>query len=383
VKLPQKKMQENAEKVVEWFKPLIAKAVALIKAKMEAKAAEKGDEKKEVEKEDKSDKTAVGDIVAKWQFQKTPIGKTLYGNLEKQTAVEAIKGTSTEITSKLREAVKKQLDKIFEVLCGTVFVHDYWTQWQIWWMARRITNFICEITTLEGFLDAAHKLATAVDKHIDEDGKGCTGKKEEVEKFVAGASKALWKSLADEAVGLWTKIYSLTAAVESVFSGQPETVTTPLTDLLSGIFEVQVRGFNMIRILYCKKLTATLSEAKDHDGLKAASRAALRDAIFETINILAKEHWTRLVDALTEAAKAYVTDRFVNEIWPSIKSGLDELLSLLPEEVSSIGVDIAGIVLKISLIMINKGVEWAMGKIALRMEAAIFEQDGATEDDRE
>jgi len=130
-------------------------------------------------------------------------------------------------------------------------------------------------------------------------------------------------------------------------------------------------------------LQATLTEAKDHDALKAASRKALREAIFETINLLAKEHWTRLVDALTEAAKAYVTDRFVNEIWPSIKSGLDELTSLLPEEVSSLGVDIAGIVLKISLIMINKGVEWAMGKIALRMETAIFEQDGGTDDDRE
>jgi hypothetical protein len=171
-----KKMQENAEKVVDMFKPLIEKAVGLIKTKMEEKAAEKGDEKKEVE-EDKGDKTSIGDIVDKWEFQKTTIGKTLYENLTKQTAVEAIKGTSSEITSKLREAVKKPLDAIVEALCGTVFVHDYWTQWQIWWMARRITNFICEITTLEGFLEAAHKLATAVDKHVEEAGKTCAGKK--------------------------------------------------------------------------------------------------------------------------------------------------------------------------------------------------------------
>jgi hypothetical protein len=374
-----KKMQENAEKVVDMFKPLIEKAVALIKTKMEAKAAEKGDEKKEVE-EDKGDKTSIGDIVSKWQFQKTAIGKALYENLEKQTAVEAVKTSSTEITSKLREAVKKPLDAIVETLCGTVFVHDYWTQWQIWWMARKITNFICEITTLEGFLDASHKLATAVDKHVEEEGKSCTGKKEDVEKFIEGASAALWKSLADEAVGLWSKIYSLTASIESVFASQPEEVTAPLVELLSGIFEVQVRGFNSIRVSYTRKLKDLLADAKDHDGVKAASRTALRDAIFENVNILAKEHWTRTHEALTEAAKAYVTDRYINEVWPSIKSGLDDLLSLLPEEVASIGVDIAGIVLKISIIMINKGVVWAMNKIGLRLEKAIFEQEGGYEE---
>jgi hypothetical protein len=206
------------------------------------------------------------------------------------------------------------------------------------------------------------------------------GKKEDVEKFIEGASAALWKSLADEAVGLWTKIYSLTASVESVFASQPEEVTAPLVELLSGIFEVQVRGFNSIRVSYTRKLKDLLADAKDHDGVKAASRTALRDAIFENINILAKEHWTRTHEALTEAAKAYVTDRYINEVWPSIKSGLDDLLSLLPEEVAAIGVDIAGIVLKISIIMINKGVVWAMNKIGLRLEKAIFEQEGGYEE---
>jgi hypothetical protein len=243
-------------------------------------------------------------------------------------------------------------------------------------MARRITNFICEITTLEGFLEASHKLAAAVDKHVDGEGAKCAGKKEETEKFVEGASAALWKALADEAVGLWTKIYSLNASVESTFSSQPESVTTPLLDLLAHIFEVQVRGFNSIRVSYTRKLKAGLADAKDHDGVKAASRQALREAIFENINTLAEEHWLKTHEALTEAAKAYVTHMFTVDLWPSIKSSLDDLLSLLPEELKSIGIDIAGMVLKISLIMINKGVVWAMGKIGLRLEKAIFDQEG-------
>jgi len=266
--LATKKMQEGAEKVVEMLKPLIAKAVGVIKEQMAKKAAEKGDEKKEVE-EEKGDKgLGIGDIVDKWQFQKTTIGKTLYENLEKKSTVEAVKESSSEIKSKLREAVKKPLDAIVDTLCGTVFVQDYWVQWQIWWMARRITNFICEITTLEGFLEAAHKLAHAVETHVEEQGKHCTGKKEEIEKFVEGASAALWKALADEAVGLWTKIYELTTAVSSVFDSQPEAVTDPLYALLSGIFEVQVRGFNSIRVMFTRKLKELLADAKDHDSVK-------------------------------------------------------------------------------------------------------------------
>jgi len=202
------------------------------------------------------------------------------------------------------------------------------------------------------------------------------GKKEEIEKFVEGASAALWKALADEAVGLWTKIYELTTAVSSVFDSQPEAVTDPLYALLSGIFEVQVRGFNSIRVMFTRKLKELLADAKDHDSVKKAARTAIRESIFVNINFLAKEHWTRTHDALTEAAKAYVCDRFTNEVWPSIASGLDDLLSLLPDEIKSIGADVAGMVLKIATLLINKGVVWAMTKVGLRLEKAIFEQDG-------
>jgi len=379
-----KKMTESAEKIVEQLKPLIAKAVGVIKEKMAKKAEEKEGEKKDVvEDKEKDTKISIGDIAKKWKFQKTSIGKPFYENLEKQSAVEAVKETSAEITSKLRAAVKKPIDAIVETLCGTVFVHDWWVQWQIWWMARRITNFICEITTLEGFLEAGHKLATAVDKHVNEEGGKCAGKKEETEKFIDAASAALWKALADEAVGLWTKIYSLTSAVESVFASLPEAVTAPLVDLLSVIFEVQVRGFNSMRVSYIKKLKEALADVKDHDGVKAASRKAIREAIFENVNILAVEHWTKTHEALTEAAKAYICYQFVTEIWPSIKSGLDELLSFLPDEIKTLGADIAGMVMKIALILINKGVVWAMGKIGLRLEKAIFEQEGGEYDERE
>jgi len=160
-----------------------------------------------------------------------------------------------------------------------------------------------------------------------------------------------------------------------VFSGQPDEVKAPLYDLLSHIFEVQVRGFNAIRVLYTRKLKESLLDSADGDSAKAASRTALRDSIFEVVGLLAIEHWVKTHEALTEAAKAYVLYRFTNEIWPSIKSALDELQSLLPSQVADAGLDIAGLALKVATIIINKGVEWGMKKVGLKLEGAIFGQE--------
>jgi len=201
------------------------------------------------------------------------------------------------------------------------------------------------------------------------------GKKEELEKLADKASSVLWQCLGSQAVGLWTKIYKLNDVINNIFSGQPDTVKAPLLDLLGHIFEVQVRGFNAIRVLYSRKLKASLGECGDGDAVRECSRTSLRDSIFEVVNLLAIEHWVKTHEALTEAAKAYVLDRFTNEIWPTIKQGLDALQSMLPEAVSKAGLDIPGLALKVATLLINKGVEWGMKKVGLKLEKAIFGQD--------
>lgn len=376
MKPPPKRSKKLPKKIVEALKPLIAKVVGTIKEKMKKKAEEKGEPEGKKLEEDK--KAEIGDYVNEWKFQKTPIGGKLFESLTKATAVEAIRATSEEINSKLRDAVRTPIEAVVEVICGASFVIDPWTQWQIWWMARRVANFICEITTLEGFLQAAHKLAEAVTP-LEEEFIKAAGKKEELHKLADKASAALWQGLASEAVTLWTKIYKLTEKIDSVFSGQPDEVKQPLLDLLSHIFEVQVRGFNAIRVLYSRKLKEGLHEAKDADGVKEVSRTALRDAIFEVVNLLASEHWVKTHEALTEAAKAYVMDRFTNEIWPGIAEGLDALQSMIPEQVASAGLDIVALALKIATILIEKGVAWGMKKVGLKLEKAIFSQEDGGE----
>jgi len=358
------------------LKPLIAKVVGVIKEKMAKKAEEKKGEKegKAPEEEKKDKKLEIGDIVTEWKFQETPIGGKLYESLTKTTAHEAIKASSEEIISKLRAAVREPIERVVEVICGTNYILDYWTQWQIWWMSRRICNFICEITTLDGFLEAAAKLAEAVTP-LEEKMVAAAGKKDELEKLADEAQSVLWQTLGSQAVGLWHKIYKLNEVINSIFSEQPDTVKQPLLDLLGHIFEVQVRGFNAIRVLFHRKLKASIGNCGDGDSVKEVARTSLRDAIFEVVQLLAIDHWVKTHEALTEAAKAYVLDRFTYEVWPAIKSGLDVLTSLLPDAVQKAGLDIAGLALKVATILINKGVEWGMKKVGLKLEKAIFGQD--------
>jgi len=370
------KLKEAADKIVTELKPLIGKVVAIVKEKMKKKAEEKkGEEKEGKSLEEKKGKLDIGDIVKEWKFQLTPVGRNLHSNLTRMDSSEAIKASADEIISKLTEAIRSPIMGAVDSLTGGSYGVDSWTQWQIWWLARRICDFILAITTLDGFLEASKKLGFAV-SNLEADFIAAAGKRDELEKLIDKASSALWQALADEAVGLWTKIWRLTDKINDVFSGQPDTVLDPLNDLLGDIFEAQVRGFNAMRVLYTRKLRERLLEAGDGDAIKEISRTALRDSIFEVVNLLALVHWTKLNAALSTAAQAYVLYRFTVEVWPSIKSALDELQSLLPDVVKSAGLDIPGLALKVASILIQKGVAWGMKKIGLHLERAIFAQDG-------
>lgn len=189
----------------------------------------------------------------------------------------------------------------------------------------------------------------------------------------------MWKALADEALTVWQKIWSLTDAINSCWSGLPEAVTGPWVDLLSHIFELQVKAFNSIRILFVRKLKETLSGCGDADAVTAATRTALRDAIFETITPMIAEQWTCVFETLLTSVKAYLTYRFDQDLWPELKSGLDEIQSLIPEELQTMGVQIVPIAHKLAIVLINVGAKWGVTKVGLLLEKHLFGQEEAAE----
>jgi len=66
---------------------------------------------------------------------------------------------------------------------------------------------------------------------------------------------------------------------------------------------------------------------------------------------------------------------FNSTVWPAIKAGLDALQSLIPEELGSMGLKLEPLVRSVVDFIINKALTWAMTKIFLALERALFSQE--------
>jgi hypothetical protein len=159
-------------------------------------------------------------------------------------------------------------------------------------------------------------------------------------------------------------------------SSLPEDAITPIDELLGHIFEVQLRAFNGIRVQYINNLRESIDEIKDADSAVRISRAAFKGAVFPVVNLLGFHHWIRAHEAFFLSAKAIVMNAFEEHVWPPIKSGLDALQSCIPEELSSMGLKLEPLVRAVINFIINKALTWAMKKVFLAIERALFTQGG-------
>jgi len=185
------------------------------------------------------------------------------------------------------------------------------------------------------------------------------------------ASEDLWQGLASQAMELFQRIYNLQEKLAGHLSDFPSAAVDLVTGLLDHIFEVQVRAFNSIRIQYVRNLQASLGGATSK---VEASRAALRTAVFSTIDLLGAHHFVKAYETLSAALKIVVLDWVYSNVWPPIKSGLEAIQSLIPAEIGDLGLKIEPMAWKLVVILITKGLDWALKKVFLAIENVIFSQ---------
>jgi len=369
-----KKVQEGAGKIVDALREPLAKILKLVQDKMAEKAA--GKEEKDEGKAEDDGKKKIGDIAKAWTFTATPIGKQLDGSLDgKMKPSEAVKGVCDAIKTALSEAVRGPVQKIADSISFGGGVSNPWVVWYVRRCVERLTQLILELTTLDGFLESGTIIAGVIDGV--EDSLGKCADKDAVTKAINQASHDLWeKGTAQVAMALWTRIWKLTERVEWVMSSQCDEAKAPLTELLSHIFEVQLRAFNGIRIQYIRNLRESADEIKDADSAVRASRAAFKAAVFPVINLLGYHHWLRATSAFEASVKAIIKNAFDSEVWPSIKSGLDAIQSCIPDELTSMGLKLEPLVRAVVDFLINKALTWAITKVFMALEKALFTQGG-------
>jgi hypothetical protein len=368
-----KKVQESAGKIADLLKEPLAKIVALVQEKMKEKEEKGGgDEEKEAPEEKKG--LEIGDIAKNWVFTKTEIGRQLDEALDgKQKPSAVIQGSVAGLKAALTAGVKGPLDKAADLITGGQGGNRFVVQ-TVKGITNRIVNLILELTTLDGFLESSGVFGEVLDG-IEEELSKC-GDKEKVTKAIDGASHALWeKGLKKVAMTLWTRIFKLQERIASVMASLPDEASAPLVDLLGQLFEVQLRAFNGIRVQYIRNLRESIDEIKDAESAVRVSRAAFKGAVFPIINLLGYHHWVRAHDAFYESAKIIVMYAFNSTVWPAIKAGLDALQSLIPEELGSMGLKLEPLVRSVVDFIINKALTWAMTKIFLALERALFSQE--------
>jgi hypothetical protein len=363
------KLQEKAGEIVESLKPVIARVVGLIKEKMGDD--EKDEKKEEEEKEEKKKGPQIGDIAIKWRVNATDIGKRLDAALDgKSKPSDAIKNATSDFTEKLTTAVRGPLDAMVKSmdLKGSRFVVR-----QVNRLVDKITNFILEVTTLDGFIEASHKIALVVDEAEDKL-KAAAGDEGKVKAAIDDISACLWqKGSAAIALELFKRIWKLEEKIKSALSGLPEEGVAPLLDLLNHIFEVQLRAFNGIRVQYVRNLKESAAEIKDGDSAVATSRAAFKGALFPVLNLLAYHHWIKAHEALLESAKITVVYFFLTEAWPSVKSALDAIA--IPDICKDLGLEIEPMARGLAKMLIVALVKFIMKKVFLLLEKALFAQE--------
>jgi len=369
-----KKVQEGAGKFAEMLREPLAKIVAIVQEKMKEKEEKGGDEEDKGGEEKEVKGLQIGDIAKNWSFVKTEIGKQLDGALDgKQKPSEAIQGSVDGIKSALSAGVRGPLEKLADSLTGGQGGNRFVAK-IVNGLVNRITNFILELTTLDGFLESSIVIAGVLDGVEEKLGK-CADKAAAT-KAIDEASHALWESgIKKVAMTLWTRIWKLQEKIASVMSSLPEEASAPLIDLLGHLFEVQLRAFNGIRIQYIRNLRESVDEIKDAESATRISRAAFKGAFFPIVNLLGYHHWLRAHEALYESARAVVMHGFNELVWPAIAGALEPIQACIPEELGTMGLKLENLVRSVCDFIINKALTWIMTKIFLAIERALYAQE--------
>jgi len=361
-----KTIDSGAAKLVGELKPVIAKILALVQSKLK---------KKSEEKEEPQRGPQFGDVVSKWQFQRSEIGKQFWENLNKHDAREAMNALRDNSETAMEQFLQAKMASGLKAVLGDKTASLEIVQVVMEAIAEQIVKTLQKFTTLKPLMKGAEKL---FDCRLELEKDLCanrTGGADAIAKSLEFASKNMWKTLPGIGLRLFIDIYNIKGNIESSLSGVCDEGKKPLTDVTDALYTLQMKALNALRVQLINQLKTRLpSMSGSDDQVKECVRTTWRELTFNIIGIVMKETWVQLCEAFTVSCIEQVKEKFNKDIWPPIKEGLNEIQSLIPAQLSDMGLKIEPMALKVSTIIIEKGVRWAMTKLLLKVEATLFTQ---------
>jgi len=368
----QEMIDTGAEKLVEALKPVLKKILELVQSKLAKK-----DDGKEEKLEEKKKKTEIGDYLSQWRFDKTEIGKKLYDALgtgsNAKGALHALeddfdKAVSSTLEEKMKAGVANLLGDRAAGLEVVSLVLEHVAK-QAVGVLKRFTTIKPLMASAGGVFEAYNTLCTKVTPGQSAD---------DVAKHLDACSKEMWGSFPDAGLLLFSKMDALKAHITSEFSSVPEDAIKPLTDCADDLYSQQMKALNMLRNQFIKTCRAKLTgdALKTQDSINEVIRPAFRDTVFSIIHVLAIDSWKKVAANLIKSAIIQVQKKFEETVWKTVAEGLEVIQSLIPDQLASVGLKIEPMARSIANIILEKGTNWALNKLIIKLELVLFEQAG-------
>jgi len=362
-----KAIDSGAAKLVAELKPVMTKILALVQSKLK---------KKEEEKEDaKPAKAAYGDVVSKWQFQKSDIGKQFWENLNQHDARGALHALRDGSEAAMESFLQGKMASGLKALLGEKAASMEIVQLVMEAIAEQIVKTLQKYTTLKPLMKGAEKLFDCrLELEKDLMAARAAGG-DAINKALAKGSKEMWSTLPGVGLRLFIDMHNIKGHIDSSLSGVCEDGKKPLVEVADALYAFQMKALNSLRVQLINQLRARLPAYSGNDEqIKECVRTTWRELTFNVIHIVVSQTWVQLCEAFTISCIEQVKDKFNKDIWPPIQSALAELQELIPAPVADMGLKIEPLALKVATIIIEKGVRFAMTKLLLRIEATLFTQ---------
>jgi molybdopterin converting factor small subunit len=356
----QKIIDEGAAKLVDALKPLLAKVLAIVVDKL-GKAKEEKEEKKG---------PAVGDTVSKWDFGKTDLGGKFSNTLKEKGPKDAWFDLNAGLKDAVNNAIESRLTSAAKSALGEGRASMEIVKIILEAVAQQIGKVLRQYTTVTPLAKAVEPIAAIVAELEVKLGEK-KGDKDAQIKLVNEYSGKWWVELGEGGLAMYMAFVKLKDAINSDMSGVCEDGVKPMQDYADNLFQIQMRVVNAVRVVFTDKLKAAISGGGDGS---AAVRAAFRDAAFDHIGLLVSESWIQFTAAILASTLAQVLDKFDRDIWPSIEEPLKLLEEMIPEALKSAGLKIVPLARTIIVMLITKGVTWALTKLTMACEKGLFSQ---------
>jgi len=371
-KAVQKAIDSGAEKLVEELKPVLKKVLTLVQSKLSKK--DEGKEEHKEERESKKKKTEIGDYISQWRFDKTAIGKKFWDALDSKDAKEALDGLQNEFDKAVEETLEEKMKAGVDKILGEKAANLEIVTLILEHVAKQAVGCLKKFTTIKPLISACSGLF-AVRTQLEKDIIAGKADQKAVAAAIDKASAEMWKTFPDAGLLLYSKMDKLKA---NVVSGLSDDALEPLTDIADSLYAEQMKALNSLRTQFLLGLKSKndSGDLKTDEAITAAIRSGFREIVFSIIHILVVDSWKGIAENLIQSAIVQVNEKFEADVWPTIASGLEAIQSLIPEPVANMGLQIEPLAKSVAEFLLQKGVNWALTKLVIKLELVLFEQAG-------